>query len=244
MTRPAQRLAGPSPRVRGSPALVLETEEGRGSIPACAGKPVAGPSSPPFPRVHPRVCGEAISSVGPTGRGQGPSPRVRGSLRPVLLEGDRQGSIPACAGKPLATGWESPATRVHPRVCGEAVPMPDCRLATRGPSPRVRGSRRADRHRGHVHRSIPACAGKPRSGSRSSRTVAVHPRVCGEARRVSLLGVPAGGPSPRVRGSRRARQGDAGYGGSIPACAGKPLPSSASPPPSWVHPRVCGEASA
>ena len=50
------------------------------------------------------------------------------------------------------------------------------------------------------------------------------------------------GPSPRVRGSRGAREGPRPPAGSIPACAGKPRVSSPSPRRRRVHPRVCGEA--
>ena len=92
--------AGPSPRVRGSLSPPSRINSVIGSIPACAGKPTLRARPPARPWVHPRVCGEAVSSAGSGSRGGGPSPRVRGSL--VTEAGHRPGagSIPACAGKP------------------------------------------------------------------------------------------------------------------------------------------------
>ena len=118
------------------------------------------------------------------------------------------GSIPACAGKPwLAINLSSGCST--------------------GPSPRVRGSLRSMRRF------------RPAVGS------GVHPRVCGEAagivirierytgpsprvREADRLGIFQGqveGPSPRVRGSRPDPNPPVSfsYGGSIPACAGKPV---------------------
>ena len=91
-------------------------------------------------------------------------------------------------------------------------------------------------------RSIPACAGKPRtSGTRASRQ-RVHPRVCGEAPVLVDEGFTWTGPSPRVRGSRQRVELAALVVGSIPACAGKPGTACPSGLANGVHPRVCGEA--
>ena len=95
---------GPSPRVRGNPRPNPTTRSGPGSIPACAGKP--SPWSPVRrpARVHPRVCGETDKRVTPEHVRQGPSPRVRGNRGRVDGDLGRDGSIPACAGKPIGTG--------------------------------------------------------------------------------------------------------------------------------------------
>ena len=57
---------------------------------------------------------------------------------------------------------------------------------------------------------------------------------------VLLLGVR--GPSPRVRGSRMRPGVLYAVAGSIPACAGEPLPPGGTHDPLAVHPRVCGGA--
>ena len=91
-------------------------------------------------------------------------------------------------------------------------------------------------------RSIPACAGKPPNDSTRANLCRVHPRVCGEARRLHGLEQIGLGPSPRVRGSRGYALPAPVAVGSIPACAGKPRSASTTPSRAAVHPRVCGEA--
>ena len=132
---------------------------------------------------------------------RGPSPRVRGSPVPADIVPVVPGSIPACAGKPGSLMTGRCPTRVHPRVCGEALNAVRQRGFLSGPSPRVRGSRFFLAYAVPWRGSIPACAGKPPSGhcararqgvhpacagkpvsqSVLSRVIAVHPRVCGEA---------------------------------------------------------------
>ena len=51
----------------------------KGSIPACAGKPLGTVADPLTIGVHPRVCGEAKVEYSELVEGWGPSPRVRGS---------------------------------------------------------------------------------------------------------------------------------------------------------------------
>ena len=91
---------GPSPRVRGSHMNPAEPLDGRGSIPACAGKPHEDAHGYPLAEVHPRVCGEADYEEAARKPVPGPSPRVRGSPAWVAVAVPSSGSIPACAGKP------------------------------------------------------------------------------------------------------------------------------------------------
>ena len=132
-------------------------------------------------RVHPRVCGEARRRRRSMSTRRGPSPRVLGSHCRPPPNMDREGSIPACAGKPLARAARRRTFQVHPRVCGEALVINTTPGQLTGPSPRVRGSLAI--RQGHVvdAGSIPACAGKPFAGSRRAMVLRVHPRVCGEA---------------------------------------------------------------
>ena len=233
---------GPSPRVRGSLKLSQRRVIGRGSIPACAGKPDPAMRTHQLSRVHPRVCGEALDGNPWFGSGHGPSPRVRGSPGYGLRLDHSYGSIPACAGKPLRTPSGRARWRVHPRVCGEAQQREGSAEIDAGPSPRVRGSLRSGLGVSVVPGSIPACAGKPRDGEIQNLPNRVHPRVCGEALPVRAFGKHGPGPSPRVRGSRLSVGLDVHACGSIPACAGKPRwpPGVGNHP--GVHPRVCGEA--
>ena len=240
--RARRRNRGPSPRVRGSPRQGAVLREGPGSIPACAGKPRACPRHPTSARVHPRVCGEAPLDMCVVEHQMGPSPRVRGSREGGKQRAGRQGSIPACAGKPRWSGSARRPTRVHPRVCGEASATGSTSGHSTGPSPRVRGSPVPQHVAEEAVGSIPACAGKPLSPVSPRASATVHPRVCGEALRNRTATDGMSGPSPRVRGSRSAGQRGTGVSRSIPACAGKPLSWGRKRETTRVHPRVCGEA--
>ena len=253
---------GPSPRVRGSPRLGCACGVPDGSIPACAGKPgehvkylsggqvhprVCGEAldagTPPrSSRVHPRVCGEATHQPCFQHHLSGPSPRVRGSPDQPPYRTIASGSIPACAGKPGAACSARRSAWVHPRVCGEAASALSLSGSVTGPSPRVRGSRRAADACLRRHGSIPACAGKPSSPTCRQAVRWVHPRVCGEAVGIAHVKQASLGPSPRVRGSPGEGKAGEGKAGSIPACAGKPWSCGISAGPRRVHPRVCGEA--
>ena len=131
-------------------------------------------------------------------------------------------SIPACAGEPCQVFHGVFLTKVYPRVCG-GTDCGDCeRCQDCGLSPRVRGNLLLPLTDLVYVRSIPACAGEPRSGSPREGWGAVYPRVCGGtfcrlAACERLLGL-----SPRVRGNHGGGWRQGGNGGSIPACAGEP----------------------
>ena len=207
-------VLGLSPRVRGNPySIVIFCP---GSIPACAGEPPSLRALQRRARVYPRVCGGTAWLVA-TGRFGRVYPRVCGGTDPLLRLESPDGSIPACAGEPAATGSIRFCNRVYPRVCGGTIGWDTPRSPSRGLSPRVRGNLHAAFVRRSGSGSIPACAGEPRrvdmhgvyprvcGGTSSHRRV--YPRVCGG----TLQDQSESGLSPRVRGNR-----------------------------DWVYPRVCG----
>ena len=214
----------------------------RGSIPACAGEPAPPLASPCVIGVHPRVCGGAIRKDGAGRAGEGPSPRVRGSLGPDTFDQDIFGSIPACAGEPRQSTREARRSGVHPRVCGGAGVALLLGDLLEGPSPRVRGSPVFPVAFAAARGSIPACAGEPIRIGSPMASIGVHPRVCGGATRRRLGSSSMRGPSPRVRGSRRELGGAPRSAGSIPACAGEPRSTSRYVSFKGIHPRVCGGA--
>ena len=215
-------VRGPSPRVRGNRRLRIESWPIRRSIPACAGKPVAGRPAASADRVHPRVCGETGHRLATTSPRGGPSPRVRGNRQVARGGLGVAGSIPACAGKPEWGEAVSVRLRVHPRVCGETFRAPSGCRSRGGPSPRVRGNPGMAGHGLAGNGSIPACAGKPGRLRRAPSRARVHPRVCGETGLARPQACRVAGPSPRVRGNPHRHGGAGRSPGSIPACAGKP----------------------
>ena len=99
---PRPRRMGLSPRVRGNRPPRPRIRPTSGSIPACAGEPPEWCPARGVRRVYPRVCG-GTSSNPPGGRNAaGLSPRVRGNRRMIFIVSLPYGSIPACAGEPMA----------------------------------------------------------------------------------------------------------------------------------------------
>ena len=213
-----------------------------GSIPACAGKPLQRPHRRSPASVDPRVRGEAAASTAWSRNDSGRSPRARGSRFLAADASAAERSIPACAGKPAPPESSNTRSEVDPRVRGEASARPSTSSTRGGRSPRARGSRCPKLEHDHPLRSIPACAGKPRSLRSCSQRMRVDPRVRGEASFYLPSSSPEGGRSPRARGSRARKRRVARAQGSIPACAGKPLSATCLASASRVDPRVRGEA--
>ena len=113
-------------------------------------------------------------------------------------------------------------------------------LLTPGLSPRVRGNLGFAPELQIELRSIPACAGEPRPIVRWAWSTRVYPRVCGGTRNGTAQRRQWRGLSPRVRGNLPAHPLRILHPGSIPACAGEPLPPYSRLLPAKVYPRVCG----
>ena len=89
-------------------------------------------------------------------------------------------------------------------------------------------------------RSIPACAGEPKSPSGCGVSDKVYPRVCGGTAAAAFAIIFAAGLSPRVRGNRRQAVKPLTRARSIPACAGEPGWRHERGAGVAVYPRVCG----
>ena len=113
--------AGLSPRVRGKPHSLCERQNGRGSIPACAGEAAVCGEGGGGGLVYPRVCGGSYAASWSVSVKRGLSPRVRGKPAPQLHGMRHPGSIPACAGEAPPMRAETQPDEVYPRVCGGSV---------------------------------------------------------------------------------------------------------------------------
>ena len=129
---------------------------------------------------------------------------------------------------------------VYPRVCGGTIDWLPIAGLRRGLSPRVRGNPIALPHFGILGRSIPACAGEPKSTGGMYIAFRVYPRVCGGTRGAMYGRVSRCGLSPRVRGNPGHRPMLHGKTRSIPACAGEPGIGRSATCATTVYPRVCG----
>ncbi len=150
------------------------------------------------------------------------------------------GSIPACAGEPIPRHHRQPMNAVYPRVCGGTQVRLFNRESETGLSPRVRGNQPTFGEHLENLGSIPACAGEPVCLVCDATRTRVYPRVCGGTNETSRMERHVMGLSPRVRGNRRFRVSSGSLDGSIPACAGEPLPRPRRCAWAGVYPRVCG----
>ena len=125
-------------------------------------------------------------------------------------------------------------------MCGGTHFSPLRTTPLRGLSPRVRGNLVLAAGKLAYTRSIPACAGEPRSHRCLPYSPRVYPRVCGGT--VARIEVKKfrHGLSPRVRGNLERAAGGHCRPRSIPACAGEPPTRSSCCLPPQVYPRVCG----
>ena len=110
---------GSPPRMRGELSLDRGGCVGGGITPAYAGRTGAHPFLCWCWWDHPRVCGENGLDVGLLGSALGSPPRMRGELTPAIILGVLEGITPAYAGRTCTSSRPSPASRDHPRVCGE-----------------------------------------------------------------------------------------------------------------------------
>ena len=141
LSRPlAEFDEGLSPRVRGNRGRNGRPHQWIGSIPACAGEPCRGRAPRSAPPVYPRVCGGTANRDARVLSALGLSPRVRGNPCAPRAAAASRGSIPACAGEPLASSGISTSARVYPRVCGGTRNSTHASASTWGLSPRVRGN--------------------------------------------------------------------------------------------------------
>ena len=146
-----------------------------------------------------------------------------------------------CGEKLCAFTFTISAMRDHPRVCGEKLTFPLQSAHRLGSPPRVRGKVNTQFAELKEQGITPACAGKSWTGSRASRIVWDHPRVCGEKQYPGFSGKSLMGSPPRVRGKGPFRQGRGWLQGITPACAGKSRRRKSGSAQKRDHPRVCGE---
>ena len=215
------RIAGSSPRVRGTESELYHRGLQRRFIPACAGNRTGGEGSISRNTVHPRVCGEQFRRVIVTLLSVGSSPRVRGTVERKVNSGVIQRFIPACA--------------------GNSAPARPAGIKESGSSPRVRGTVRLGIVMVLKVRFIPACAGNRFRPATVPAAKSVHPRVCGEQFPGLEVDGLLDGSSPRVRGTDHEHDDDLQLDRFIPACAGNRPSSWEYRRSSAVHPRVCGE---
>ena len=173
-----------------------------GLIPAHAGKTTAASMRASRSSAHPRSRGENLEIANPRGEREGSSPLTRGKRAQARGVAERDGLIPAHAGKTQSQPDAAPDRWAHPRSRGENSYADKTDVTGSGSSPLTRGKQQKPLAYAQGHGLIPAHAGK--TGPRwlvVSRGTA-HPRSRGENSVASGCSHWSPGSSPLTRGKR------------------------------------------
>ena len=211
---------GSSPRMRGTPVIIVPEAYGVGIIPAHAGNTVNCGVTCLVNGDHPRACGEHRSVDEVLDGAEGSSPRMRGTPTRWSYTLRCGRIIPAHAGNTGILFSSAPQPGDHPRACGEHGGYPVSYGEYRGSSPRMRGTLGGDRLKSHIAGIIPAHAGNTRTLRTQAGYYRDHPRACGEHRHFPYERVHNEGSSPRMRGTLSPSAVSRRLIGIIPAHAG------------------------
>ncbi len=195
------RVAGLSPRTRGSPRVGGRRPVARGPIPADSGEPPRSRSRPCRNTAYPRGRGGALMLKEVAPHGEGLSPRTRGSQTRRESHFWELGPIPADAGEPWDRARGFRTSRAYPRGRGGAALRSQVDLFMEGLSPRTRGSHVARQPPVMKLGPIPADAGEPGLGGCVCIPGGAYPRGRGGASLASSPRQEDQGLSPRTRGS-------------------------------------------
>ena len=231
---------GLSPRARGNQRRTDDRGRLVGTIPACAGEPIARYWCACALGDYPRVRGGTTEVSNILRLPRGLSPRARGNRHKASHDSDCMGTIPACAGEPPARWRPSRQRRDYPRVRGGTAQRRASMSSRLGLSPRARGNRGTGFRLIDLNGTIPACAGEPTSSVWRSPGLRDYPRVRGGTTGESACASPENGLSPRARGNPHPSNARSTVAGTIPACAGEPLPLEAAWLAARDYPRVRG----
>ena len=116
-----RKVAGSSPRLRGTDLSEAIADGELRFIPAPAGNRLSFDSSRSLMPVHPRACGEQSPKGDPSRFEDGSSPRLRGTVQQLDGRGRIGRFIPAPAGNSRGSRLQPVQVPVHPRACGEQI---------------------------------------------------------------------------------------------------------------------------
>ncbi len=226
--------------MRGSPYCGLPFPEVSGIIPAHAGLTLRPATNSRRFRDHPRACGAHFKLVVSVYQPAGSSPRMRGSLTSMIFCFLTLGIIPAHAGLTSSLEGGMVISRDHPRACGAHWWLTAVASASRGSSPRMRGSLQVGCLSLSACGIIPAHAGLTNAKAACHAGSRDHPRACGAHTWSSCTKDVNRGSSPRMRGSLDMLDSIGYEIGIIPAHAGLTIEARLAFNSPRDHPRACG----
>ncbi len=198
---PENSSGGSSPRLRGTPGLLVAHPQADRFIPAPAGNTHQSGFQRVDLAVHPRACGEHFTTDAMSADSDGSSPRLRGTHNQRYIKSAPERFIPAPAGNTYLLACDGNWKTVHPRACGEHRPNMCLGRCLSGSSPRLRGTPTGHRAAKRNRRFIPAPAGNTGRFQFQHSGMPVHPRACGEHANRPWASPWSAGSSPRLRGT-------------------------------------------
>ena len=192
-------------------------------------------------RAHPRSRGENCRCPVDGELPGGSSPLTRGKLAAGMRRIRRMRLIPAHAGKTRGSTGPGVGWWAHPRSRGENSCASHMAAFRFGSSPLTRGKQGIDSQLAHLHRLIPAHAGKTGARRASPRRTRAHPRSRGENPHVRVVVVSDLGSSPLTRGKPSGSIRPRLHSRLIPAHAGKTYTVPSGRASASAHPRSRGE---
>ena len=196
---------GSSPLTRGKRRQHQGDQRADRLIPAHAGKTATACTNATTWGAHPRSRGENPPAQHGRARTRGSSPLTRGKQEGVGLQAEKEGLIPAHAGKTSKSSEAVSRPWAHPRSRGENVRTRFYGSQRVGSSPLTRGKLPRGRHASSARGLIPAHAGKTPRSARGHPPPGAHPRSRGENRHTGRNADRTGGSSPLTRGKPAGR---------------------------------------
>ena len=231
---------GSSPRMRGKRGLLFRVRHIGRIIPAHAGQTPCSAPSRTAGSDHPRACGANAYLVEHAGLAHGSSPRMRGKLEIISIQGICPRIIPAHAGQTWHVGVFGLVFADHPRACGANANFTIASSERRGSSPRMRGKLLETNCRFRQPRIIPAHAGQTIEQVNKDLQDTDHPRACGANNLTWDTYGAKNGSSPRMRGKPVMSLIRVQDGRIIPAHAGQTGVAYHPKRRTTDHPRACG----
>ena len=173
----------------------------------------------------------------------GLSPLARGNRWWTTAARTRSRPIPARAGQPARATTSCASSAAYPRSRGATLLGPTSSHWVGGLSPLARGNRQIPGPGQSAEGPIPARAGQPWTGSAWRRPPRAYPRSRGATSGVLMVLTPARGLSPLARGNLEVAPQAPDGPGPIPARAGQPPRTCATPSSTWAYPRSRGATS-
>ena len=238
---PGLTLGGSSPLTRGKRVRFRARGQGRGLIPAHAGKTIFQALLTRTTGAHPRSRGENVVVCLPPSAVAGSSPLTRGKHCIGGPASQGPGLIPAHAGKTTPPPEAREPLWAHPRSRGENVTVSEGWERLTGSSPLTRGKHLLTEGAHVVDGLIPAHAGKTIRVGVFVYLPRAHPRSRGENHSACPVPTLTHGSSPLTRGKLSKVHLCRLNPRLIPAHAGKTSIAVTSMPPARAHPRSRGE---